>query len=697
MKIKSLTLQNFRSFGPAPTTIELNDLTGFVGTNSCGKSTVLQALTRLFGITNSERALQRGDFHVPRDKVPDEIDSIELFIEARLEFGELEVDGDPGMAVPEYFRHMLASEPGEMPYCRARMEGKWSRGNLPGGEIDENRFWIRSPDEVPKDDHKQKMLPHERSRIHVHYVPAARDPLRQIRQASGTIMHRLFNAVNWTDGIRPSVETSSDKLSEEFKKEPGIELIRTAVTSLWKQLHPLEIYSEVHLRPLSRRFEEFLSQVEAVFGPAPVGREHGAERLSDGLKSLFYLTLIGAIFDLECKTPVDIVPKDENDKVAPHGISRDKLDPPSLTILAVEEPENHLAPHYLGRIMQALRKVAESPNGQVILTSHSTSIMRRVEPEEVRYLRLDPAAHTTLVRSIELPADTSDAHKFVREAVRSYPELYFAKLVVLGEGESEEIVLPRIAECLGVPIDSSFVSIVPLGGKHVNHFWRLLSGLDIPYVTLLDLDREREGGGWGRIKYVAKQMIELGKPRETFLRIVPGADSVEILSNKALEEMHTWEMTKDEHAKSLQAWVSGYESHGIYFSAPLDLDFLMQQSFPAAYKVIPEGGDGPDIPGEHDADRDDEIKAAIKAVLKKKGSGGSTYTDDEKTAFFWYRYLFLGRGKPTTHIQALGNLDDAQLSAKCPDVLRRLVARMREHLIVVEAEEAAAMEAADAN
>ena len=78
MKIKSLTLQNFRSFGPNPTTIDLDDLTGFVGTNSCGKSTVLQALSRVFGVSSSDRILRQGDFHVPRDKGPNELGSIAL-------------------------------------------------------------------------------------------------------------------------------------------------------------------------------------------------------------------------------------------------------------------------------------------------------------------------------------------------------------------------------------------------------------------------------------------------------------------------------------------------------------------------------------------------------------------------------------------------------------------------------------------
>ncbi|WP_312841738.1 ATP-dependent endonuclease [Sinorhizobium psoraleae] len=68
----------------------------------------------------------------------------------------------------------------------------------------------------------------------------------------------------------------------------------------------------------------------------------------------------------------------------------------------------------------------------------------------------------------------------MREAVRTYPELYFARFVVLGEGASEEVVLPRLAEAMGLDIDRSFVAVVPLGGRHVNHLWRLLTDLDIP-------------------------------------------------------------------------------------------------------------------------------------------------------------------------------------------------------------------------
>ena len=63
---------------------------------------------------------------------------------------------------------------------------------------------------------------------------------------------------------------------------------------------------------------------------------------------------------------------------------------------------------------------------------------------------------------------------------------------------------------MGLDIDRSFVAVAPLGGRHVNHLWRLLTDLDIPYATLLDLDWGRDGGGWGRIKTVCTQLLEVG-------------------------------------------------------------------------------------------------------------------------------------------------------------------------------------------
>ncbi|MEZ6209976.1 MAG: AAA family ATPase [Phycisphaerales bacterium] len=485
MRIAEIKLTNFRCFGPDPQTIRLSEVTALVGTNASGKTALLHALQRVFGTSGTEREVRPDDFHVPRDTDPeaDAVDERSLAIEVRLEFPELEDPDAEEDAVAECFRQMVVTEPGETPFCIIRLEGEWTAAGVPEGVVEQHTYWVRPRADPDAEEVKHEMRASDRARIHLHYVPAARDPVKHVRHVSGSIMARLFKAVNWSDDVKESVSKSSGEIQEAFGSEDGVGSIQAALSKNWKALHDAGIYSGVKVRPVSSRFEDLLRQVEAVFAPSPGGEDDPIDRLSDGQKSLFYLAMVGAAFDIE-----SVVLGDGDDA---DNFDRDRLSPPSLTIFAVEEPENHIAPHFLGGIMAVLRKMTGSGRAQVLLTSHSPSIMHRIEPEEVRHLRLDGGSQTSLVREIKLPPNTDDAHKFIREAVRAYPELYFARLVVLGEGDSEEIVLPRIAEAFGLPIDQSFVSIAPLGGRHVNHMWRLLKSLDIPHVTLLDFDRER--------------------------------------------------------------------------------------------------------------------------------------------------------------------------------------------------------------
>ncbi|MCD8551010.1 MAG: ATP-dependent endonuclease, partial [Shewanella xiamenensis] len=93
----------------------------------------------------------------------------------------------------------------------------------------------------------------------------------------------------------------------------------------------------------------------------------------------------------------------------------------------------------------------------------------------------------------------------------------FSKLVILGEGDSEQIVLPKLLEHFAKDIDGHSISVVPLGGRHVNHFWRLLNSLKIPFVTLLDFDIDRNGGGFGRMKYVVEQLILMDEIKSNYI------------------------------------------------------------------------------------------------------------------------------------------------------------------------------------
>lgn len=249
------------------------------------------------------------------------------------------------------------------------------------------------------------------------------------------------------------------------------------------------------------------------------------DKLGDGLRSLFYLSMVSALLEAEIRIT---------------GKSN-----ATLTILAVEEPENHISPHLLGRVMENLRGISKKPNAQVVLTSHSASIVKRVDPDNLTHLRIDQAQFTTVVRKISLPSKTSEAYTYIKEAIRAYPELYFSRLVILGEGDTEEIVIPRVLSTYGIRPDDYAISIVPLGGRHVNHMWKLLNDLDIPHITLLDLDRERGGGGWSRIKYAFEQLLLNGRNREELLKFhYENPSRYEVMNDEGLEAMNGFSLIR---------------------------------------------------------------------------------------------------------------------------------------------------------
>lgn len=664
MRIESVTLKNFQCFGNTPTTIRLGNLTALIGANGAGKSAALVALCRIFGIASGQRGLQRPDFHVPplkKGEVPPK--EISLCIDLRLSFPELASENDEGPGVPPCFRHMAIDRGDAPPFCRIRLEGTWTATNLSDGEIEERLWWVRTGDDEPKEEHKSAFSPRERGLIHVVYVPAARDPAQEIRAASVALIGRLLNVIEWSADCRQKLAEGSENLDKVITGADAIGTIQSGLLKRWQSLHTDELYTQPTFQFTVGELEDFLKRVQVVFGPTPGDSHESLSRLSDGMKSLFYFALVTAVFDIECQAALPA----QAGKARQFDVER--LAPPALTVLAVEEPENHVAPQLLGRIMELLQTVAAAPSGQVVITSHSPGILARVDPTGVRYLRLreDPgAARNTEVREIVLPEAADEAYKYVKEAVRAYPELYFAQLVILGEGDSEEIVIPRVLRAGGLGLDAKAITVVPLGGRHVNHLWRLLTGLSIPFVTLLDLDLERDGAGWGRIRTACKELLAVGTSRSPLLDTESGT-----LTDEELAGL-------DGDAAKLQEWLQRLEGHNVFFSAPLDLDLLMLQAFPVAYQGV--GVRGPRVPAKGTPAYDKRLQSAITAVLGEEGGDGSTYLPAQQELFPWYSYLFLGRGKPGTHVLALSTLMDAELEASLPPVLRRVRERVTQML-----------------
>ncbi|MCI5222082.1 MAG: DUF2813 domain-containing protein [Candidatus Electrothrix sp. AR4] len=621
MRLQTIRLSNFQSFGTEPTKLTLENITYLIGPNGSGKTAVLQALCRMFAFEPSLRRIQRSDFHVPHDEqeAPQER---QLWIEAEFVFPELRGEKDNSTVAP-HFSHMRLDIPGGIPRVRYRLSATMGID----GDIDESFVYVLEVDEDDNPTNPQTVPRSERNHIQVHYLPAQRDPSNHIAYSTNALLGRLLRAVNWKNE-REEIKGLTDQISESLAANASVNAFSNCLKKTWGTLHKGSYFSDPKITFVASEIEALLRHLSVSFSPGHDESFVDFSRLSDGQKSMLYLSLV-----LSSQVVGRAVLSGKDDSFDP-----EKLRPPVFTLIALEEPENSLSPHYLGRIVNALNVMASNEDAQALLATHAPSMLRRVDPEHIRYLRLTEARHSK-VTSIQLPAKTDDAHKFVREAVQAFPEIYFSRLVVLGEGDSEEIVLPRLFRAKGAPVDESAVTIAPLGGRHVNHFWRLLTALKIPYLTLLDLDVARYQGGWGRIKYVNDKLIEF-RPDST------------LPDNYTIPVWNSHEHYVRKHANYLHE----LEQRGIYFSYPMDLDFSMLLTYPAAYGVQGETSDD----------------STIKSVLGKSHHDSFQYSEDERGLFTTYHRLFKLGSKPAAHIEALAQLSDEDLLATMPESYKKL-------------------------
>jgi len=230
MRISKLTFCNFRCFGPAPISVDLDALTVLIGSNGNGKTAALTALVKMFGTRSSDRTVDFTDFYLPPGTNEDTVMELQLWIEARLEFPDAEAgEGEDG--IPECFRHMAIDGPNGSLFCRIRLEAAWSRNSTAAGEVEQTLYWVVSAEPDAPEASKMRVSGYDRANIAVIYVPASRDPVLQLRQVSGTLLQPLLKAIKWADGTKTAATQAATQVRSAVRGEAAVQRLETAITA----------------------------------------------------------------------------------------------------------------------------------------------------------------------------------------------------------------------------------------------------------------------------------------------------------------------------------------------------------------------------------------------------------------------------------------------------------------------------------
>jgi putative ATP-dependent endonuclease of OLD family len=161
-------------------------------------------------------------------------------------------------------------------------------------------------------------------------------------------------------------------------------------------------------------------------------------------------------------------------------------------LLLIEEPEAHLHPQRQLLLMQFLQEEAEKKDIQIILTTHSPNIAS-VLPLNNLVLMQKGKAFSLAEGQTEL---RKEDHRFLKRFLDvTKANLFFARGVMVVEGDAENILLPTLAKLLGRDFSKHGVSIVNVGsvglGRYAKIFIRKNTAdgeVGIPVACVTDLD-----------------------------------------------------------------------------------------------------------------------------------------------------------------------------------------------------------------
>jgi putative ATP-dependent endonuclease of OLD family len=195
------------------------------------------------------------------------------------------------------------------------------------------------------------------------------------------------------------------------------------------------------------------------------------------------------------------------------------------TFFAVEEPEAHLHPHVQRLVYRHFLAPsdAERPRPQTtILSTHSPHIASVAPLRSIVLLRRDgTAGATTGVAAATAPLDADEVADLQRYIDVTRGELFFARGVILVEGDAERFLIPAFAEVLGIPLDELGVTVCSVAGVNFKPYVKLLGsdGLQIPFVVLTDYDVTPTGTSLGLNRLIA--LLSLLRPEEDLSLLLP--------------------------------------------------------------------------------------------------------------------------------------------------------------------------------
>lgn len=161
-----------------------------------------------------------------------------------------------------------------------------------------------------------------------------------------------------------------------------------------------------------------------------------------------------------------------------------------LRLALIEELEAHLHPQAQLRLINFLQNEYNESGAQIIISTHSPILASKINIKNIILLKNGMGYDLTHTKTGLERGDYLFLQRFL-DATKS--NLFFAKGIIMVEGDAENILIPVIAEILGYPLEKYGVSIVNVGSTAFLRYSRIMVRSDgttipIPVSIITDCD-----------------------------------------------------------------------------------------------------------------------------------------------------------------------------------------------------------------
>jgi putative ATP-dependent endonuclease of the OLD family len=474
MYLSELEISNFRQFGSAqrPFTLALHPgVTALVGENDCGKTAVVDAIRYALLTRDLDYIrVQPDDFYI--DARGEQATDISI----RCKLSGLS-DADSGA-----FAEHLTYEGSDVVlyvYWRARrLIGSASR-RLAEVAVRSGPEGMGPTIELAA-----------RTRLETAYLRPLRDAEREMSPAQGSRLSQVLSSFPGIQAGSPFDHASPPKdlaearglrlsaMAEYFRhlvnQHSGVNEAQLVINTDYlsqlglagEKLHGHINYTHAGTEPA--RLRQILERLELDLLESEVGKGRG--RYGLGSSNLLFMACELLLL----------------------GKDRD-----GLPLLLVEEPEAHLHPQRQLRLMDFLTaaadtKIERSRGVQVILTTHSPNLSSKIPLDNLVLIERQRAFPLTKGATRLQRSDYRFLERFL-DSTRA--NLFFARGLIVVEGDAEAILVPAVAKLIDCDLTEHGVSIVNVGGTGLRRYARILQRaegaedeISVPVACLADMD-----------------------------------------------------------------------------------------------------------------------------------------------------------------------------------------------------------------